>query len=127
MKASDVYAAAPLKVDVFDTIEVIHGTVTGVAKKHFENGAKLVLTLDDEWTLVLNAGNYRVIRADFGDETDEWIGKALEVYKGTARFDGKEIPSVCVRVAASQPTPRAAAPAKAETAPSDDIKSDIPF
>lgn len=128
MKASALYSAEPIKLDTFnDSITKIVGTITNVVSKTFDTGTKLVATLDDDcWSIVINATNCRVIRAAYGDETDDWIGRALEVYKGTVHYQGREQPGVCVRIPPEQPEPTVTA---AElVAPKDDgFKDDIPF
>lgn len=132
MKASTLYSAEPIKLDTFnDSVTKIVGAISTVVSKTFDTGTKLVATLDDDWSLVINATNFRVIRAAYGDETDEWIGRPLEVYKGTVHYQGREQPGVCVRIPPEDPEETVTAAEltgpKAGGAKGDDFKDDIPF
>ena len=99
MKASEIYKAQPIKVDTFaDNIVAIDGVVTAWEEKHFDNGKRIVLTLDDEWTLLVNDTAYRIIEAAYGDETNDWVGRPLTTYKGKSHYRGDEKDSVCVRI-----------------------------
>lgn len=130
MKTSDTYGAQPIKLDTFnDNITAINGHITAIERKQFDNGYRLVATLDDDWSLVLNATSYRVIRAEYGDETDEWIGRPLTVYKGTLYYRGKEQDGICVRIPIADPPAKEKAPVAGELleATGDGFKDDIPF
>ncbi len=99
MKASDIYGAQLIKLDTFtETISSITGRITAVERRQFKDGDRLVVILDHEWSLVINATSYRVIRARYGDETDNWKGQPLTVYKGTVFYQGNEQEGICVRI-----------------------------
>jgi len=53
--------------------------------------------------LVLNRTNAEVIAAAYGEETDGWIGKPIELYPDKTHFGGRLVDCLRVRV----PTPRA--------------------
>lgn len=53
--------------------------------------------------LVLNKINSAAISAVYGQETDGWTGKQIEVYPDTTLFQGR--PTPCIRVRAFKPAP----------------------
>lgn len=67
--------------------------------------------------LVVNKTNFRTIAALFGDETDGWTGKQIELFKSTTQFGADVVDCVRVRAAQDQPTP----------SPITSAKDDIPF
>lgn len=83
--------------------------------------------------MVLNSTNGDVLLAAFGDETDNWAGRAIEIRPDTTRFQGQVVPcmriSVAGEMAASAPAPsEAAPPAPAPAAPPAlELSDDIPF
>jgi hypothetical protein len=110
---------------------------TGNDKEH-----RLVLWLtNDGRGLVLNRTNLHILREEFGDLVDSWIGKVIAVYPTTVDFRGKLVPGLRVRIpppkqpaAATSPQPAssgngagAAAPApKPAAAPVDPELVDEP-
>jgi hypothetical protein len=54
--------------------------------------------------MVLNKTNADTIASKHGDETDNWDGAEIELYPGTATFQGQVVPSLKVRL----PVPNAA-------------------
>ena len=115
MKGSNYYGAQPIKLETFNgAITSITGNITAAEAKRFDNGEKIVLTLDDEWSLVVNATAYRVIRAEYGDETDEWIGRPITAYKGTVVFRGNSQEGICVRIPEAVQPPDKLDPINAE-------------
>ncbi len=84
--------------------------------------------------LVLNKTNAGNIVALYGDDSDGWVGKVIEIYPTTTDFQGKTVD--CLRVRA--PSGEAAAPVTVPGTPppafmegdvdeSDPGGSDIPF
>jgi len=127
MKGSKYYGPEPIKLKTFDTIDAINGAISEVKEYDFGNGPKLVVTLDDIWTLALNSTCYRVIAGRYGDETDRWFDKKITVYKGRLRFRGEEQDGLCVRV---PPPEDGEAPPIEERPPlpkKNDLDDDIPF
>lgn len=68
--------------------------------------------------MVLNVTNANVIAAAFGDETDAWTGREIELYRDKTTFAGRVVD--CIRVAVPV-TSEAASVADAEAAAGDDI------
>ena len=93
-----MYGPDPIKLDTFDGFDSITGVITDAVSKDFDNGPRLVVTLDDDLSLVLNNPNYRVIKRAYGGDTDDWIGKRLICFKGTIKYRDEEKESVCVRI-----------------------------
>lgn len=48
--------------------------------------------------IVLNRTNADTVSAAYGEETDDWIGQALELYPDKTRFAGKMVDCIRVRV-----------------------------
>jgi hypothetical protein len=47
-------------------------------------------------TMVLNRTNTRRLISRLGDDTDEWLGKQVELYPSETDFGGRTVP--CIRV-----------------------------
>jgi hypothetical protein len=72
--------------------------------------------------LALNVTNSRMIEAVYGDETDDWKGKVIELYPARVDFQGKTVDAIRVSV------PVTPAPAKAPArTPEPDPDDDIPW
>ncbi len=72
--------------------------------------------------LVLNRTNAKTIKALYGKDTSEWIGKRITIYPTTCSSFGKTVD--CIRIEAEVPSGAAKATGKA-TKPSDD-EADLP-
>jgi hypothetical protein len=48
-------------------------------------------------TLTLNATNARILMRAYGPDSEDWIGKEIELYAGEVEFEKKMQPSVIVR------------------------------
>jgi hypothetical protein len=53
----------------------------------FESGA----------ALSINATNNRILIRSFGPNSDDWIGKEIELFAGTVEFQGRPLDAVLVR------------------------------
>lgn len=88
-------------------------TALGVAE--FKDGRKPVIFFAGKKKgMSLNKTNAGKLRAQYGDEMDEWIGKDVIIYPDVVDFNGT--PTPCIRVRPVLPVAGAAGP--------DD---DIPF
>ncbi len=54
-------------------------------------------------TLVVNKTNANRISASYGRETDDWIGKDIEVYPDQVEFQGRMVEAIRVRIPAKPP------------------------
>ena len=71
--------------------------------------------------LVLNKTNGTAIAEAFGDDTDTWTGKTIEVYPATTEYQGKRVACLRVRTPNSPTFPQAEElPPDAEPGPSED-------
>jgi hypothetical protein len=106
MKVSEIYAGAHLKaIDLGGRASLAQ--ISDVSSEVFDEGEKIVLHFaGKDKTLVCNATNSRMIAASFGDETETWKGKTIELYPDKVMFGGKLVDALRVRI----PVP-AAAPA----------------
>lgn len=87
-------------------------TIGNVEQRTFNEseGPKLILTLnvpslgespaERVKPLALNRTNLLSLVNAFGDDTDEWLGKALSLNVETTQYQGKNVP--CVRVYAAE-------------------------
>ena len=78
--------------------------------------------------MVLNKTNALMISSTYGDNSDLWIGKAVELYTEQVSFQGKIVPGLRVKPVAAQVQPNPAPPATApERAPFAGPNDDLPF
>jgi hypothetical protein len=112
--------------------------------------AKLVLSLvsaaGKPWPkeVVLNKTNALHLQAAYGDDTDAWTGKQIDIWAENVQFQGRVVPGIRLvpsqaangqggalpapaRAAPQpQPQPQAAAPPQSDSIPGD-IDDEIPF
>jgi hypothetical protein len=80
--------------------------VTGDAGKEMK--ATLHFEGDQLKPMILNKGNAVTIAETFGDDTDAWVGKTIEVFTDPGvMFGGKRVGGLRVRVPAQQQRPAA--------------------
>lgn len=79
--------------------------------------------------LVLNKTNANNIANVYGDETDGWAGKEIELFPTIVDFQGKSVDAIRVRVPRAKPAAATtAAPAsRAEGANNPPLDDEIPF
>jgi hypothetical protein len=68
--------------------------------------------------IVLNQTNAVALQSSFGDETDSWAGKSVQIYTEPTLFQGRRVDGLRIR-----PPAVAAAPSPAP----GDLDDDIPF
>jgi hypothetical protein len=72
-------------------------TIINVTVATFEKGPKAVLSLEgEERGLVLNKTNAEALKAAFGKDFPDWVGRPVEVRKQRAMFAGKMVPALRV-------------------------------
>jgi hypothetical protein len=138
-KVSETYAGTYLNASELlplrkRRIGVVHGASVEAVGNDQDN--KIVLELvsskGEPWpkSVILNKTNAMQMAAAFGDDTDQWPGKTIEVWAENVMFQGKFVPGIRVQAASAAALP-AMASAAASTAPNgmDDttINDAIPF
>lgn len=74
--------------------------------------------------LVLNRTNAESIADLYGEETDAWIGQAVELYPARVPFKGKQVDAIRIRPPSRRPavgSQRPTLPAEELAGPDDDI------
>ena len=69
--------------------------VSGRGKKEMK---PVLYFVAKEKGMVLNKTNSGVIEAVYGTETDEWVGKRVEIYAGETTFAGDMVPCLRLRI-----------------------------
>ena len=86
--------------------------IAGTEVKKFDNGNKIVLKFDGkEKTLVVNKTNAKIIASAYGGDTDQWIGKSIDIYPDKTMFGTDLVDCIRVRI----------------PAPKSDVDKDIPW
>ena len=129
MKVSEIYAGAHLKaIDLGGHASQVQ--ISDVTSEVFDEGEKLVLHFTGkDKTLVCNKPNSAMIAASFGDETDNWKNKTIELYPDKVNFQGRIVDALRVRIPV--PPATAANPVQPATAPvtteAESFNDDIPW
>ena len=96
-------------------------TISDVEVKHFDDGTKLVISFrEGDQTLICNKTNANTIGDLYGEDTDDWIGQRITLYRATVDFQGKRVPAIRVS------SPRAARPAGKPARPMTQQEADDP-
>ncbi len=99
MKVSKVFSGDYLKAADLDGHEPVVVIAT-VEEKEFDDGTKLLISFQGKKkSLVANKTNAGRIAYIHGDETDDWVGKEIQLYTELVPFQGKETPAIRVRPA----------------------------
>lgn len=111
MKASQFTAGQYLKAADLNG-RAVQARISNVTAERFDEGEKLCLHFDGrDQGMILNKGNTKVVLDAYGDETDGWTGKVVEIYPDKVTFSGRLVDALRLRI----PIP-AAAPLEAATA-----------
>ena len=101
MRLEDCFPSKYLRAA--DISEPFADTVESVEMEEFETGSKPVMVLADGRQIVLNKTRFSVLAAGFGSETDEWLGRRVEVSVEQITFRGQLVAAIRVRVPAAVP------------------------
>jgi hypothetical protein len=82
------------------------------------------LVFESGEALSLNASNNRILLRAYGPNSDDWVGKEIELYAGQVEFQGRPLDAVLVRPITPTPPPPKKPAAKAAVRDPDDT---IPF
>lgn len=78
--------------------------ITGINVEKLGEDLRPVISFNGtEKTLVVNKTNANRITQSYGKETDDWIGKDIEVYPDQVEFQGRMVEAIRVRVPARPP------------------------
>src|SRR5262245_22716054 len=90
-------------------------TIASVEDVEFDKGLKPVLHFRDKKKgVVVNASNYDILAAAFGNNTIGWPGRTI-ILRGTkVRFKGQLVDSIVVEMPAKNPAPQTADPLEGE-------------
>ena len=80
---------------------IVNANVIGVSEANFGEDEKFVLELSikgktESEHIALNKTNLATMLNSFGDETLEWVGKAIELRVENTLFKGQK--TVCIRI-----------------------------
>lgn len=138
MRMSDLFPSNWLKADDFEQprqLKIKELTMEELGED--KQKKPVVYFVGEPKGLVLNKTNFEAIVNAVGDEeTDNWIGQAVELYRATTQFRGMSTPCVRVRAPRAQRTQSGPAPQSAPGAPhaaedggdpwTEDIPDDAP-
>jgi len=101
---SQTYAGNFLNASELPTDRRLQAVITGVVVQTIGQGVeaqpKMVMSLKStsgkDWrkTVVLNKTNASILAAMFGDETDSWRGRHIEVWQENVMFQGRLLPGI---------------------------------
>jgi hypothetical protein len=75
---------------------------TVVAVERDKKFGKANIFLSEGSILSLNVTNARTLIRSFGAESDDWIGKEIELYIGLVEYEGEEKETILVRVVSAE-------------------------
>lgn len=117
-KVSETFSSGLWKAQ--DIAKPVYLTIADAKAHEFDDGTKLIVSFSDsDKDLVLNKTNSHTIAELYGDDTDDWKGKPLCLFKARVPFQGRMVDGIRVKC-----DPKAAA---AQAPSSDDQDDDLPF
>jgi hypothetical protein len=97
MKMTDFINSNYLRAEDLDPNVRIEATIAAVRSREFEDGSvKPVVFLGDGRGVVLNQSRLKGMIAAYGLESDNWVGRAVVVSRGTTLYQGKSVPAIMV-------------------------------
>lgn len=132
MRVSDAFPSTHIKAsDLQDrdaTVTIAKVTIEEIGKDR-ENKPVLYFQ-GKEKGLVLNKTNAQTIAGLYGQETDDWVGKAITIFPTQTDFAGEQVECIRVRlrtVAVAAAVAVVARPTGGGGARGDDMSDEIPF
>lgn len=119
MKMSEAFPSKWIKADTMQNDSVV-ATIADCQMSQYADGTRApALTFQgSDQMLGLNKVNGNMLATLFGDDTDNWRGKQIELFKTTTEFQGRIVP--CIRVRAPQNIQQVAQQAQAPLPQSGD-------
>jgi hypothetical protein len=99
-------------------------TITAVALGKFD---RPTVTFESGDQFSLNKTNTRTLINAYGPNSQDWIGKTIELFIGTATYNKEERESVAVRPISPPKRLTTQTPAPPKQAPVKDLDDEIPF
>jgi hypothetical protein len=125
MDLTKFFGAVFLKVDDVKASGPIVVKIVGIAEGQF---GKPNLTFDNGSVLSVNATNGPTLMRAYGAESNDWIGKQIELSIGRTQFQGEARDSIMVRPISppiqKRPLPK---PSLVADAVEEDLNDPIPF
>lgn len=114
------------------TVSISHVTVENVGTEDKPENKPVVFFVGKEKGLVLNKTNAGQISAMYGDETDGWVEKNIELFTQKVSFSGQMVDAIRIIPPAGQNMTGQAMPDGRQTldtppAQSPDLDDEIPF
>jgi len=82
------------------TRKIVSATMEVMKNFHGQNERKLVIGFADEGRrLVMNRTNFDALAALHGPDTEQWLGKSVQLYADKIRVSGRSVDTVRVRAA----------------------------
>jgi hypothetical protein len=94
MNISEYVGSVFLKADAVKASGPIRVRITDVSAGRFD---KLDLTFDDKTRLSLNATNSRILARMYGMESNDWLGKEVELEVGKTQYRGELQESILIK------------------------------
>jgi hypothetical protein len=132
MNINELYPSAYIKAQDVETPKLVTINSLEVNRKMNDGEHKHVLSFAEiEQELVLNKTNTGLIASIHGQNTQDWVGKQIVLFKDKTSLQGKVVDCVRVRAPKQKTAPAPAKPAAAKPAPvpaqADNTPDDVPF
>jgi len=123
-KLGDVFRSNSWKASDLETAQVL--TISAVKPYEFDDGMKLIISFEgSDKDLICNKTNSNTIGDSYGDETDNWVGQRIQLYKTQTEFQGRRVD--CIRVQGPKSQSSAPPPPDFGDDPGPGDGSDLPF
>ena len=105
MKIDDLYPSKYVKSDDFPPGKRVSVVICAVTLADLGNGeTKPALAFLNKTKLaILNKTNALILEVSLGSETDEWIGKTIELFAEQKSFQGRLVQGISMAVPAQSP------------------------
>ena len=99
MMFNELFPSKVQKADDYSLNEERTEVIRGVRVETMGNERKPVVHFNGAAPLVLNVTNGSTLNAAFGNDTDDWVGRSVVIYRTTTEFQGKVTPCLRLRIA----------------------------
>ena len=131
MKFSEMFPGKYLKADDLEDGEERNAVINAIKVEEMRGGDdKPILRLEDGTAMPLNKTNGKVLAKAFGDDSRDWVGQDIIIYKSTTEFQGDIVPCLRVKVADDRGKPTSAPRPPTRPIPTStthDMDDEVPF